>query len=325
MLPYWLLFPFWVSMRTPKGELLRLLTLTISALLLLLCTDPLLAMGNSYKCKFSKATEQLTSVNTQKISNIKQADLANILAQIFTAFFPIVKNLGAQLILTPEWQNQEIGAFASQNDNRWIVKVTGGLARHSDMTIDALTLIICHELGHHLGGAPKIPFTKGNWSSAEGQSDYFATLKCVRRLWSNDDNNEIVTASNAYANLPQSVSTSCIERFEESNSVALCIRTALASLQVSKYLAQISGAPRPLFESPDRTRAPSTIWYHPSIQCRLDTFFQGALCEANYRDPLGERPSRGACTRISRQSVGSRPLCWYRPPILVAPLVDSRH
>lgn len=40
------------------------------------------------------------------------------------------------------------------------------------MTRDGLALVICHELGHHFGGAPKSTVPLKKWNSYKGQVDY---------------------------------------------------------------------------------------------------------------------------------------------------------
>jgi Zn-dependent protease with chaperone function len=52
----------------------------------------------------------------------------------------------------------------------------GGLARDPLVTKDGFSAVICHEIGHHIAGAPRKGFS---WASNEGQADYFATTKCL--------------------------------------------------------------------------------------------------------------------------------------------------
>ncbi|MEZ4742673.1 MAG: hypothetical protein R3B45_09530 [Bdellovibrionota bacterium] len=40
--------------------------------------------------------------------------------------------------------------IGSMGGGRWAVHLTGWLARHSDLTLDAIDLMLCHELGHHV-------------------------------------------------------------------------------------------------------------------------------------------------------------------------------
>jgi len=69
----------------------------------------------------------------------------------------------------------------------------GGLARHETMTPDGFATVVCHELGHHLGGVPKKFSWFGNsWASNEGQADYFGIMKCLRKMFEHEDNVKIV-------------------------------------------------------------------------------------------------------------------------------------
>src|SRR4051812_30887126 len=64
--------------------------------------------------------------------------------------------------------------------------ISGGLATRPSVTEDVLILIGCHEIGHLMGGEPlKSP---GYIISAEGQADYYATLKCARKYFQDEDN-----------------------------------------------------------------------------------------------------------------------------------------
>ena len=77
-----------------------------------------------------------------------------------------------------------MNAFAKQGASTWEVHMYGGLARHQAVTADGFALVVCHELGHHLGGAPqKVDwFGRLRWASNEGQADYWGTAKCFRKL-----------------------------------------------------------------------------------------------------------------------------------------------
>ena len=61
------------------------------------------------------------------------------------------------------------------------------------ITVDGMALVACHEMGHHMGGAPKIDGWYGSsWATNEGGADYYGTLKCARRFFAGDDNASIV-------------------------------------------------------------------------------------------------------------------------------------
>ena len=80
-------------------------------------------------------------------------------------------------------------AFASIDlEGNHKVSIMGGNLTNEYMTLDSLALLVCHELGHFLGGAPKRiyldPEEDQEWNTVEGQADYFSTLKCMKRYTS---------------------------------------------------------------------------------------------------------------------------------------------
>ena len=79
-------------------------------------------------------------------------------------------------------EEMTFNAYATFSDeNEALILVNNGLMVHSQMNIKLLDLFLCHELGHLLGGAPKIIRRNGktSWSSVEGQSDYYASSVCM--------------------------------------------------------------------------------------------------------------------------------------------------
>jgi hypothetical protein len=70
----------------------------------------------------------------------------------------------------------------------------------------------------------------------------------------------------------------------------------------------------PRFETPDSAVVSATDESHPDYQCRLDTYFQGAICEIDMNTEIGQSdPNVGTCNRRDNFTQGLRPLCWYRP------------
>lgn len=226
---------------------------------------------------------------------------------------PIIKNqYGAKLNMIGDWKESMAGAFAQREDDLWIIRVFGGVSRHPLITEDAFIFILCHEMGHHIGGAPKkkARFGKRDWASSEGQADYFATLKCTRRLFSEQDNITIINNMN----YPKVLEEECNKIFDNKNGVALCIRSNMAGLSHAKFLNRKDEAHSPVsFDTPDRNIVTSTVHDHPSPQCRLDTTFHGALCPISWKVELDqENFETGACLKHD-YPIGFRPSCWFNP------------
>jgi len=216
----------------------------------------------------------------------------------------VKKMLGKKLIFDKRWQDGTVDAFATRDDaNNAVVVMNGGLARHPLMTKDAFLLLICHEVGHHLGGAPKI--LRGNsglrgWSSAEGQADYYATSKCLPLFFKNAVETKAFDADIDAANYKLALSK-CRDN--------ACARITLAGLSVSKVFASlVSGTPEPKITANDPTKVSKTVYNHANPQCRLDTYMSGANCDQGPEIPFDSVDAKvGACVK----DTGARPNCWF--------------
>lgn len=228
-----------------------------------------------------------------------EREFNQILDEIEEIYTPIVASMGAKLQVQRRWTDATVNAYANRSGKTWMISMFGGLARHPEITSDAFALVACHEMGHHLGGDPKVPFLFffESWATNEGQSDYYGTLKCMRRLFANDDNRMAMLG----VEVPASVQKQCQASFRGTEEVALCERSAMAGLSLGRVLASLRKGPMPEFDTPDPKVVRSTFHKHPAAQCRLDTYFAGAICAKD----------KGMCT--SADPAGARPLCWYKP------------
>lgn len=246
-------------------------------------------------------------------STITEESLQSIINKISAVYQPLASDEGGNLVITPLWKSGSVNAMASRVDGKWKVDVYGGFARHPAITEDALALAICHEVGHHIGGAPKLTIDFGEnlmWGSGEGQSDYFSTLKCFRRVFAHDDN----AAAIALLVIPEVVKTQCQKSFRGKADRAICIRSAMAGLTLSHMLHEIGEERRakPSFDTPSSNEPMITFHGHPAAQCRLDTFFQGALCKADERSNVSQTNAEdGTCYADRGDTVGLRPRCWF--------------
>ncbi len=225
-------------------------------------------------------------------------------------YAPIVRSKRGTLRWARKWDDGTVNASAQRLFTFWQVNMYGGLARHPLVTEDGFALVVCHELGHHLGGAPKVANAAMKWASNEGQSDYFATLKCFRRMYEGDDNATIVSQMQ----VDPTVAQKCDDQFSHPNDVALCVRAAMGGKSLASLLGSLGGDGNVDFNTPDTRRVTTTDDTHPAAQCRLDTYFQGSLCEMGIKDELSDTNAQaGTCTLARGQTIGTRPLCWYKP------------
>lgn len=122
----------------------------------------------------------------------------------------------------------------------------GGLARHKITNADGFALVVCHETGHHLGGFPRNKNILGQqvWSSNEGQSDYFATMKCFRRVMEKEDN----ASANAALQIPKLVGDKCAAQHKSKDEIELCKRGAMGGMNLAELLSDLGGSGDVAFE-----------------------------------------------------------------------------
>ncbi len=257
---------------------------------------------------------QISVYDKARNEDITEEVFNDIMTSAKEVYTSLVADQSAVLDLAGEWANSTVNAYAKRVGNNWWVRIYGGLARHPHMTIDGLTIVICHELGHHMGGAPKKTSWYGTpiWAAAEGQSDYYAAAKCARKMFGADENNIEIAAE---LELPEEVIQSCHDLWGESEqNVAICLRTAKAGESLGFVLADITKKEMPSLTLPsDLVVKKTNLSGYPGVQCRVDTMLQGALCLVDHEVMPGDHPFDGFCNRKDGYEIGPRPLCWYNP------------
>ncbi len=252
----------------------------------------------------------------RKNGGISEAQFQKVIDKFEELYAPIVKSFGADLQVERNWTDETVNAYAQQMGKTWKVSMFGGLARHETITEDGFALVVCHELGHHIGGAPKkVSPWSSPWASNEGQADYFATLKCLRRGWENDNNESIVRAMKS---VPKSLTRACGQAHVFNQDYWVCIRGGMAGMSVSKLFQALRNATvDPKFDTPDTRVVTKTDDNHPAYQCRLDTYFQGALCDASWHEDVSaSNEVNGTCHGSTGHTRGIRPLCWFKPSVV---------
>lgn len=203
------------------------------------------------------------------------------------------------------WEDGTVNAYAENVIGSKSVNFFGGFARYPMMTKDAFAIVVCHEFGHHLGGAPKQSGSISFWASAEGQADYFATAKCLKRYLAETPN-------------PEELSP---DLFPDCQADQSCLRGVVASERLAQVFAQLESdylqvpVTAPLISTPSQEIVSKTIFDdYPSHQCRLDTYIAGLLCQKDPEAPVSDIfPQKGYCAQANGDDIGLRPNCWYQP------------
>ncbi len=275
---------------------------------LLLTTSNILACDIDGQTGIMPENDMFIGVNQKSLNGVTEEVFNRVIDRAIEHYEPVIAEKGKKLKVFRKWEDGTVNAYAKQMGSTWEVHMFGGLARHNLVSADGFALVLCHELGHHLAGAPKVTrfFTK-TWASNEGQSDYWASMKCFRKIYGDDNNQAIVSNMKIDA----VVTKKCNAIWEDASDVALCERASQASLG----LATLLNGNRPVsFTTPDTSVVSKTNHKHPAGQCRLDTYFAGALCTKDIHDETDNRDqTAGVCNRYEGFDEGVRSKCWFKP------------
>lgn len=242
-------------------------------------------------------------------SNISKKEFNKLIDSVKKVYGPIFKKQRLNFRIETSWSEEQTNAFAGVRGEDRYVLIYGGYARHPLMTEDAFLSVVCHEIGHHLGGFPRK--TSSPWSSSEGQADYFSTLKCMKEVLRESDDNE---SKAALLDLPDVVKKDCRSQYPKDADYWICLRSAKAADDYGKVMVDLTnkGGAETSLLTPSTQVLTTTNLKHPDSQCRVDTKYQGALCNVSTAiplDPVDE--TRGACHVSKNNKTGSRPACWF--------------
>jgi len=290
----------------------------IKGSVLSLVASMMLAISPSFACD-EKGTTGIVEdnnlyipANVKSINSITEADFNDVIDKVSAIYAPIIAAKKRKLVVERKWDDGTVNAYAQQQGTTWKVSMFGGLARHEAITKDGFTYVICHEIGHHIGGAPKKASWFGSsWASNEGQADFWAGAKCMKKVFEKEDNISLM----ATMNVPSEVKTACSENFNNAQDVAICERGSMAGLSLGNLFKALRKLRTPLsFSTPDANVVTKTNDNHPAPQCRLDTYYQGSLCDVDpYADVSKSDANLNICSRANGDKLGNRPLCWYKP------------
>ena len=189
----------------------------------------------------------------------------------------------ARFVWKFEWDKNHLAAGSNIYEQEASIMLWGGFVRAPGSSFSLIALTLCHEVGHFLGGSPRQHFNNDpeeHWSSAEGQSDWFAAKECLPLIYT-QFKNEI-----GDVNSPNTV---C----HQTQSPSQCHWISSAGQEFTDFSFYYFGGNsvkkatigQSATERPEKT----LINTYPSDQCRLDTYKAGALCSAGL-DKYCQRP-----------------------------------
>lgn len=278
----------------------------------------LIAMATTANAHTFMPRNNLHLQDHQFRSNIQEGEFNQVIDKADAVYKPIFQKFGANLQIVRKWSDSTVNAYAEQFGTTWRVTMFGGLARRPEVTADGFATVLCHEIGHHLAG---FPFTQnGQWAANEGQSDYFATQECVKKLWPKDGYNPVPPH--------QAITQRCDAAWSADLDRKACYRAGMAGKSLAELLAASGGSVD--VTKKDTNVVSTTNSMHPAPQCRFDTYMAGALCKTPFNDSVipgksgsgGDNSTQAETTAYKYscgEGEGSRPRCWYAPKVTPAP------
>ncbi len=245
-------------------------------------------------------------------SLVSEIDFNEMVQKTEAIYKPLFESHGLTLRIEADWKSETENAYSDAEGKTRLVYLNGGYARHPLMTKDAYQSVICHEIGHHLGG---FPHEMGSpWASVEGEADYYSTLKCMKLVMNADPLNQSIANQ---LDLPDVIKAQCKAQFPAPDAYAICLRSAKASEEYGRVNASLAtpNARKPVsLLTPENRRSILTNMSYPSTQCRVDTKLQGALCNVSPLIAIGySDPTVGTCGAQNYYELGARPTCWFDP------------
>jgi len=285
-----------------------------STLLLLSFAAPSLASTST----FMPTNDLFLKDSLDGKDGITQEQFNSVVDRVEKFYKPLIKDhFGATLTVNRKWSDSTVNADASQpSATNWQVNMYGGLARRAEVTVDGFAMVLCHELGHHIGGYPYVQ----SWAADEGQSDVYATGACAFEIFAKDSS----LSRKAIAAIPDAQKAKCDEHHKDSADRDICYRAVVAGKSLADLLAALGGTVAN-YDTPDTSTVTRTDHEHPAAQCRLDTYISSALCGNSKWDytlipgkKLSDRNSLEAQQEAFAHSCEGdadtqRPRCWFAP------------
>lgn len=207
-------------------------------------------------------------------NTVTQETFERIIDTAYEVYKPIADLNKEELLINKNWEDPTVNANCLRSEGTVEINMYGGLARREEITPEGFTLVLCHELSHAYGGTPYI--RTYSRMSAEGQADYKATLECAKRVFPKLNPKGLWVAPTDFM-------------IKACNYDKVCLSSLVGGQSLGNLLAVIKEEDAPNYETPDPLVVPKTLLSYPATtQCRLDTYFNGALSK-------------------------DRPLCWFKP------------
>ncbi|MBF0362844.1 MAG: hypothetical protein HQK49_17630 [Oligoflexia bacterium] len=183
------------------------------------------------------------------------------------------KSEDESLTIKANWDSSTVNATTSRMFGSVTIEMFGGLARRPEIILEGFTLVMCHELGHAYGGEPLIQDNAWFYMSAEGQSDYYATLECYNRIAE-----RVFELSRINPNQTTFFIKNKCKKYSNGKDFSNCLAKLEGGLSLGTLLSKLGSSVPPKYETPDTLVVSETVLSYPqTVQCRVDTYLAGGL------------------------------------------------
>lgn len=230
----------------------------------------------------------------------KQIEFEKTLQSARDYFKPIYQSKGKELSILGEWEYDENnGKALAYTVDHYFIEIYGGALKSKGTNTDSLRAMICHEVGHHLGGSPFMPKYYEDYylfrGSSEGQADYYAANLCLKKWFHGEDHWKV----NYLFGFSKKDQAFCEDYYQHSDSVGLCVRIISAMKRMLSIDIETHSPLNLKNPKSDYLYALAPSVTHPKKNCRLETVYAGVICQTESGCLINQNPIEA-----------SRPLCW---------------
>ncbi|WP_155897226.1 ImmA/IrrE family metallo-endopeptidase [Bacteriovorax sp. BSW11_IV] len=190
--------------------------------------------------------------------SMNKQEFENTISTIFNLYKNELDERFSSISMNVNWDGKTPNASVSRKDGQLRVYFDGEFVRKHQLNAPAFAITVCHEIGHVLGGEPRVYPSKKY--SSEAQSDYFAASECLPRYYKTLKNPTFKKAT-----LSQKLASKCQSEY---------CQWAMSALERELVIYAEEAS---LLKEDTKVVTYTNMNDYPSAQCRVDTIARAIL------------------------------------------------